>query len=333
MRTKLCELLGIDVPIISAPMGRQAGPLLTAAASNAGGLGTSAVWLFEIDELRRRIREIRSLTTRPFAINLNLNFPQEQRLSAALSENVPIVSFFWGDPAGMVEQVKLAGAKVIQTVGSAAEARLAVSRGADVIVAQGWEAGGHVWSSVATMALVPAVVDAVAPVPVVAAGGICDGRGLAAALALGASGVWMGTRFLAATEADVHPYYQQRLIEAAESDTVHLDNLFDIGWPEAPHRVLRNSTVAAWEAAGRPPIGNRPGEGETVAYTETNEPIIRYEVRAPLRQTKGELEALPLWAGQGVAAVKSIQPAADIMRDVVAEAESILRELALRSIP
>lgn len=327
MRTVLCELLGIDVPLISAPMGRQATSSLTAAVSNAGALGTSALWICDIGEVRQRIQEIRSLTKRPFAVNLNLSFPQEERLAAVLSEGVSIVSFFWGDPGAMVERCKAAGAKVMVTVGSAAEARLALSRGADVIVAQGWEAGGHVWGSVATMALVPAVVDAVGPVPVVAAGGIGDGRGLAAVLALGASGAWMGTRFLASAEADVHPEYLQRLLAASEDEAVHLERLFDIGWPDAPHRVLRNSTVKAWEAAGKPANGSRPGEGDILARSSSDQAIFRYECRAPLRSTQGELEALPHWAGQSVGLVKRVQPAAQIVREVVCEAEAVLRRL------
>ncbi len=121
--------------------------------------------------------------------------------------------------------------------------------GVDVVIAQGWEAGGHVRGRVATMPLVPAVIDAVGPVPVIAAGGIADGRGLAAALALGASGAWIGTRFLASNEAVIHPHYRERILRATEDDTVYLEDLFDIGWPKAPHRVLRNNTVAP----GKPP--------------------------------------------------------------------------------
>jgi nitronate monooxygenase len=140
-----------------------------------------------------------------------------------------------------------------------------VECGVDVVIAQGSEAGGHVRGKVATMPLIPAVVDAVGPVPVIAAGGIADGRGLAAAMALGASGAWIGTRFLASNEAVIHPHYRERIFRATENDTVYLEELFDIGWPKAPHRVLRNSTVAAWEAAGRPVTGQRPGEGQVVA--------------------------------------------------------------------
>ena len=150
---------------------------------------------------------------------------------------MPIISFFWRDPAGLVDLAKAAGATVMHTVANARDARAAVERGVDVIVAQGWEAGGHVRGTVATPPLVPAVVDAVAPVPVIAAGGIADGRGLAAVLALGASGAWIGTRLLASEEAHPHPEYLERVFAASEDDTIHLDDLFHISWPDAPHRV------------------------------------------------------------------------------------------------
>lgn len=327
MRTAICDLLGIDIPIILAPMGIAVGPRLTAAVCNAGGLGTIPLWRADIETLRGQIREVQSLTSKHFAVNLNLDFPQEERLEACLQERVPVISFFWGDPGGLVSRAKAGRAIVMQTVGSAQEAQAAVRHGVDVVVAQGWEAGGHVWGTVATMALVPAVVDAAAPVPVIAAGGIADGRGLAAALALGASGALIGTRFLASSEANIHPHYRDRLLKASESDTVHLENLFDLTWPDAPHRVLRNKTVAGWEAAGRPETGKRPGEGEIVAYSKSIGEILRYRPYTPGADAEGDIESLSMWAGQGVALVKKLQPAADIVREIHDEAAMILKRL------
>ena len=205
MKTDVCERLGIDLPIILAPMGSAVGPELAAAVSNAGGLGILPLWSADLDTLRASIRKTRSLTSAPLAVNLNLEFPQEERLEACLEEAVPIISFFWRDPGDLVARAKAGGAIVLHTVDDGAAARRAVDAGVDVIVAQGWEAGGHVRGMVATMPLVPAVVDAANGVPVVAAGGIADGRGLAAALALGAGAGWIGTRFLAAEEATIHP--------------------------------------------------------------------------------------------------------------------------------
>ena len=327
MKTALCDLLGIQIPIVLAPMGNAVGPKLTAAVCNAGGLGTIPLWRADLDTLSAQIREVKSLTDKPFAVNLNLDFPQEERLEACLQERVPVISFFWGDPGKLVSRAKSGGALVMQTVGSAEEAQAAVRYGVDIVVAQGWEAGGHVWGTVATMALVPAVVDAVAPVPVIAAGGIADGRGLAAALALGASGAWIGTRFLASAEATIHPHYRNRLLNASESDTVHLRDLFDINWPNAPHRVLRNKTVINWEDTGRPEPGKRPGEGKTVAQSDTLGAIVRYRCYTPGADVEGDIEAMSMWAGQGVALVKKLQPAAEIVREIHDEASSILKQL------
>ena len=215
----------------------------------------------------------------------------------------------------------------MQTVGTAKEAQAAVGNGVDVVVAQGWEAGGHVWRNVATMALIPTVVDAIAPVPVVAAGAIADGRGLAATLALGASGEWIGTRFLASKEVAIHPHYRARLFNASENDTVQLDNLFDVGWPAAAHRVLHNTTVANWLAAGRPEPGKRQGEGEIIAYSKSVGNIFRYQCSTPDPEAEDEIKAMSMWAGQGVGLVTKLQSAAEIVHEINSEAAAILKRL------
>ena len=204
----------------------------------------------------------------------------------------------------------------MHTVGTAEEARRAVASGVDVVVAQGREAGGHVWGNVATLPLVPAVVDAVAPVPVIAAGGIGDARGVAAVLALGAQAAWLGTRFLLAEEMPIHEDYRRRLIAATETDPQWYPNLYDVGWPDSPHRALRNSTAKAWEAAGRPPLAQRPGAGDVIAHFASGEPIVRYEPAPPMAGTTDDIEALSMWAGQGVALAKKSQPAADIVTEL-----------------
>ena len=225
-------------------------PRLAAAVSKAGALGM--VTLTWSDDAGAVVRETAALTTRPFGGNFVLTSDHHRRLEAALEAGLRIVSFMWGDSSGYIKPVHDAGGIVMHTVGSAEEARRAVASGVDVIVAQGWEAGGHVWSTVGTLPLVPAVVDAVAPVPVIAAGGIGDARGVAAVLALGAQAAWLGTRFLLAEEMPLHEDYRRALIAAAETDPQWYPNLYDVGWPDAPHRALRNSTARAWEAAGRP---------------------------------------------------------------------------------
>lgn len=261
-------------------------------------------------------------------MNLVTEFSQQERLEVCLEEGVPIISFFWRDPGALVKRAKAGGAHVMYTVGNADDARRAVDSGVDVIVAQGWEAGGHVRGTVATLPLVPAIVDAVGDTPVIAAGGIADGRGMAAALALGAAGVWVGTRFLASEEVSIHPEYQRRILAASENDTAYCENLFDGGWANAPHRVLRNSTVRDWEAAGRPPSGRRPGEGEIIARSPSRGEADRYRSYTPGPDTVGEIEPLSLWSGQGVALVRKVQPAAEIVREMNDDAKVILRRLA-----
>lgn len=326
MQTAVCKALGIEAPIVQAPMGGASCPALAAAVSNAGGLGMLALSWHPPEAARHEIRRTKALTDRPFGVNLVLAFPQDERLRVCLEEGVSLVSFFWGDPAPFVEAVHCAGAKVASTVASAADARAAVAAGVDILVAQGWEAGGHVRGQVATLPLVRAVVEVAEDRPVLAAGGIADGRALAAVLALGAAGAWIGTRFLASEEAAIHPRYRERLLAADETATVHT-GLFDGGWPDAPHRVLRNSTYDRWEAAGRPPPGERPGEGDVLAAAPYGD-LVRYESTMPGPDARGDIDALSLWAGQGVGRIHEVKPAADIVREIAAAAAAVLRGLA-----
>jgi nitronate monooxygenase len=322
-QTSLTRLLNIDIPIILAPMANAVSPELVAAVSNAGGLGMlSATWR-DLESTRQVIRKTRSLTSRPFGVNLVLAWPQEERLAICLEEGVSIISFFWGDSSKYIERVHAAGALVMHTIASAAEARLASEAGVDILVAQGWEAGGHVLGKVATFPLVPRVVDAVAPKPVIAAGGIADGRGVAAAFMLGAAGVWVGTRFLLSEEAVIHTVYQQKLLQAAETDSVH-STLFDIGWPNSPHRSLLNDTIEQWEAAGNPPSGQRPNESEVIGTYGDGSSIRRYESSYPEPGAIGQLESMCLYAGQGVGLASRIQPAAEIVQTMAEEAARIL---------
>jgi NAD(P)H-dependent flavin oxidoreductase YrpB (nitropropane dioxygenase family) len=310
--TPVCELLGIEQPIVLAAMVDV--PPLAAAVSNAGGLGMNTLtWSADVGAV---VAATAALTTRPFGGNLVLTQDRHRRLDQALEAGLRIASFMLGDPSGYVGPVHDAGGIVLHTVGSAEEARRAVAAGVDVIVAQGWEAGGHVGGTVATLPLVPAVVDAVAPVPVIAAGGISDARGVAAVLALGAQAAWVGTRFLLADEMPIHEDYRRALIAAAETDAEWFPNLYDVGWPDSPHRALRNSTSRAWEAAGRPPDDQRPGIGDVVAHFASGEDIVRYEPAPPMVGTTGEIEALSMWAGQGVALARKSQPAADIVAEL-----------------
>lgn len=330
MRTPLCDLLGIGVPIVQGPIGSASVPALAAAVSEAGGLGTIALSWTKPEDVAALVEDVRARTTRPVHANILMEWPPEERLHAVLEAGVKIVSLTWGDPSAYVDHVHAAGAVLIGAVATAEEARRFADAGVDVICAQGWEAGGHVGSEVATMALVPAVADAVAPTPVLAAGGIVDGRGVAAALALGAQGAWIGTRFLLAEEAPLHPYYRERLLGAQAEEAVYARNLFDVGWENAPHRALRNTTRETWEAAGSPPPGERPGEGEVVASRADGAPIVRYSSAMPVATVSGDIEALSMWSGQGIGLVDRVQPAAEIVRELADETDAAIARLAGR---
>jgi NAD(P)H-dependent flavin oxidoreductase YrpB (nitropropane dioxygenase family) len=258
---------------------------------------------------------MRALTARPYGANFVLDFPIDDRLAVALDHGVRVISFFWADASSYLARVKASGALAVQVVGSIGEAKRAADAGFDLIVAQGREAGGHVCGHIGTMALVPQIVDAVAPLPVLAAGGIGDHRGVAAAIALGASGVWIGTRFLAAAEANIHAEYQARVIASSADDTLY-SGLFDIGWPNAPLRTLRNTTTRLWQEAGRPAAPNRPGEGDVVARRADGSEIRRYFFGSPTRDVTEGAEAMALYAGEGVGLVRRASPAVEIVAEL-----------------
>jgi nitronate monooxygenase len=336
LRTPLTDLLGIEHPIVQAPIGSATCPELAAAVTDAGGLGHLAVTWRSLEDTREVVAETRELVEGPFVVNLALDdrtthLPTDEHLEAALEAGAPVVSLSFGDPAPHVERVHDAGATVMATVGSAEEARAAVEADVDVVVAQGSEAGGHLQSDVATMPLVPRVVDATeaaghADTPVVSAGGIADGRGVAAALALGADGAWLGTRFVATREANVVDDYRDRLAEVSETDTVR-SGLFDGGWRGRDHRVLRNSTVEAWEAAGRPPSGERPREGERVGAYPNGDPVERYDDDIPVAGATGDTEAWALYAGQSAGAVDAVRSAGEVVERLTGEAEAAIDRL------
>jgi NAD(P)H-dependent flavin oxidoreductase YrpB (nitropropane dioxygenase family) len=297
--------LGCEVPLMQAPLGRGAAARLAAAVSGAGGLGTLGASWTPPATLREQIREVARATDHPFCVNLVLDFAQEERLEVAAEERAPWVSFSFGLRPDLVTRAHAGGARVLVQVDSADGARAAAAAGADALIVQGVEAGGHVQSVVGLLPLLAEVRRAVS-LPLLAAGGIADPAPARAALAAGAAAVVMGTRFVASEECDAHSRYKSRLLAAEGRDTV-LTGLFDVGWP-APHRVLRNTTFDRWAAAGGPPPGERPGEGEEVVPG-----IPRYAVPMPLAGMEGDLEAMAMYAGQGVGAIDAVEPAAAIV--------------------
>ena len=326
MRTKLCEALGIEYPIIAAPMGPDlTGPELVAAVGNAGGLGILQAQLCPPPLFRSQLQRVRELTEKPFGVNFILHFPCEDLIAICLEEHVSVLSFFWGDPTPYVQRVHAAGAKIFHQVGSVTDAVTSARAGIDVIVAQGVEAGGHVAGEVSTFVLVPRVVDAVAPTPVIAAGGIGDGRGLVAALALGAEAAMMGTRFLATREARAHPLYKQKLLKSTQESTVRTI-LFGHGWSHAPHRTLRTEFVKRWlgnEARGQESRSDEPAVGRTKIGGQEM-PVLRFMGFPPNADASGEIESMNLLAGQSVGLVQEILPASELIRKIMEEADGII---------
>ena len=321
--TAFTRMLGIQHPVVQAPMGLIARADLAAAVSDAGGLGTLAMVRMSPDFIRKQIHKTRALTNRPFAVNLIPAVAHssgiESQFQVCLEERVPVVSLFWCDASPFVRRCHDVGSLVMLQVGSAKEARAAVAAGVDIIVAQGFEAGGHVRGEVALAPLLMSVVETVAPTPVLAAGGIVNGRGLAAALCLGADGVSVGTRFLASAECEAHPDYKKRVVEASETDTIYSE-LFHFGWEDAPHRVLKNA------------LTENPSSEPTsaIARLQLDDQIVEvpaFGSAPPTVHTIGQTELMANYAGQGVGLIHDVRPAAAIVQQTVSEAEETIARM------
>lgn len=318
--TRLNSLLGLEVPLVQAPIGSATTVALVSEVSKAGALGMlSGTWR-STEELRSMIREIKSRTVRPFGVNFVLTIDPMEKIRMCLEEGVRVISFFWGDPRPYIPEVHGHGALVMHTIGDAEEAANLRGQRIDILVAQGIEAGGHVCGRSELFSLIPAVREVVGDSVLVAAGGLGNPNAVRKALECGADGVGMGTRFLASLEADVHPLFQQRILRSQASDTVY-STLFDGGWPNAPHRVLRTEFVAQWEKDGYPKKGHRREEDTIIGYRETGNPVRAYEDSFATSGTVGAIEKFPFYAGQSVGQIESIQTAAEII-------ESIRLELA-----
>ncbi len=343
----LCLRFGIELPIINAPMSEEAGPELAAAVSQAGGLGMLGHGVTEVDDVRRQIREVRARTSKPFGVGLLFPFGNEpmstgeasevrpplpeflkhligreglpekvsnrraaleaadQRLDIAIEEGVPFLACGLGTPSRVVKRAKAAGMRVISLVGSVHAALDVQAKGVDAVVAQGHEAGGHTGKT-STLVLVPKLVDAV-DIPVIAAGGIVDGRGLAAMLILGAQAALIGTRFLATPEARTADSHKQAIV-AMQDDTTLVSRCFT----GKPARVLRNKFTDAW----------RGHEAEILpmpAQMNLVRPLVE-----PAKK-KGLLDVANWPTGQGAVLVQRLMPAGDVVREIAAQAEVILR--------
>lgn len=320
--TPLCDLLGIRYPLCQAGMGYVARSELAIAVSEAGGLGVIAAAHQTPDQLLKEIRIVRDRTDRPFGVDIlfatvrgsgaeaeRYTDDVKRWVEIVLTECVPVVIAGLGNPAAIVPECHRRGQKVMALCGNVKQAGDLAAAGVDVVIAQGHEAGGHT-GRIAGLVLTPAVVDAVAPVPVVAAGGIADGRGLVAALALGAVGVWMGTRFIATPEAYAHQNYKQKIVQIDEEGTV-----VTRAATGKTCRLIRNQFTKSWE--GR--------EKEIEPF-----PIQMMKVGRPatiLGREQGDVEHGVLAAGQSSGLVREIKSARHVVDDILSEAEAVLERL------
>jgi enoyl-[acyl-carrier protein] reductase II len=309
LRTPVCDLFGIEQPILLAGMGGVSMAPLVAAVSNAGGLGVIGAAALSPDDLRAEIRHTRALTQKPFAVDLLAPLPQMivPYLPVLYDEGVTIFVAGLAVPEQHVAEMKRNGLRIMVMTGKVKHAIRAEAAGADVVAAQGTEAGGHT-GEIGTLALVPQVVDAV-KIPVVAAGGIADGRGVVAALALGAQGAVIGTRFIATPEATAAGEYRRALVEANQDDTVRTRC-----YSGKPLRSLKNPYIAAYEAR---PETIRPFP-EQLVISSQRDVMAYWKERADPERT-----CFP--AGQGVGVFHEIKPAAEVLREIVAQAEAVLR--------
>lgn len=321
-RTALCERLGLRYPIVQAGMGQVAYGALAGAVSAAGGLGVIGSGYLNAEELRREIRVVREITDRPFGVDIlfakvegedesakRYTRQVEDQIRVTLEERVPVLISGLGNPLDVVPDCRERGILVMSVVGNVRQAKRLAAAGVDLLIASGAEGGGHV-GRIGTIALVPAVVSAV-ELPVLAGGGIAGGRGLVAALALGAQGIWMGTRFIASTEARAHENYKNRLVAAADEDTV-----VSRGHSGKTVRMLRNRFTDYWAE----------NEAKILPYPRQLQEV---GTEASIRgRIEGDVENGVLPAGQSVALVDSVKPAAAIIEDVVEEARRSLARLA-----
>ncbi len=322
LHTPLCDLLGIRYPICQAGMGYVARSRLAAAVSEAGGLGVLAAAHESPEGLREEIRRVRDATDKPFGVDVLFatmraageevdRFTDAVRgsIDVTLEERVPVLIAGLGNPGPVTAEAHRLGMKVMALCGNVKQARDHAANGVDVVLAQGHEAGGHT-GRIAGLVLIPAIVDAVAPVPVVAAGGIADGRGLVAALALGAVGVWLGTRFIATTEAYAHDNYKNKIVAIDEEGTV-----VSRASSGKPCRLIRNNFTREWD--------KRLEEIQPfpVQYERVGRPA---SVQA---RERGDIENGSAACGQSAGLVHGVRPVREVIDAMVDEARAVLARL------
>lgn len=331
LKTRITEQYGLKVPFINAGMAFVATAPLARAVCKAGGMGMLGIAAMPAEVQQAAIRDIKAVNPGCFGVDIIARFSRIQHIEVCVREQVPVVAFFWDDPPDeWLSRLRAAGSHIWFQVGSVDEAKAAFRRGAEALVVQGSEAGGHNRAAAGTFSLLPAVIDAVPSVPVVAAGGIADGRTVAAALALGADAVWVGTRLLASLEAHAHPQYKDRVVAAGVGDTArHL--IFGPEFPEASTRGLRNRIVREWEGRDHPvpynvvPDPELPVIGQARLYGQQF-PMKRFCGFPPTPDFTGDLEEMSLLAGESVGQTKRLMSATGIVDEMMSDAEAVIRK-------
>lgn len=318
--TPLTDILGCQFPILCAGMGGVARHRLAAAVSNAGGFGCLGMVREQPEFIREEVRRYRAMSDKPFAVNLipAATNPMllKQQINECIALEVQHIVFFWDVDSVLIKICKNNGIHVIHQIGNVRDAYKAVEAGADILIVQGIEAGGHVRGDVSLFGLLPEIVS-MSPVPVIAAGGITTGAGMVAAMALGAQGVSCGTLFLATTESNAHDMHKGKVLNAHAADTI-LCYDFHRNWPmRAAVRVLKNSITQSpthsYEGSQDQPIGNQDGL-----------PIYPLSTDSPLRGAIGDLEAMALYCGQGCGAITSIKHPGIVIKDLMQQADNYL---------
>ncbi len=308
LKTNLCNLLGIEYPILQGGMAWVSTAELAAAVSEAGGLGVIGSGHAPTEWLEEQIKKAKSLTKKPFGVNVMLMSPfAEQNMELIMRERVPVVTTGAGNPGKFIPGLKEVGTRVIPVIPSVALAQRMAKAGVDAVIAEGGESGGHI-GELSTMPLVPQVVDAV-EIPVIAAGGFFDGRGLVAALALGAQGIQMGTRFMSATECTIHDNVKELLIKAKDRDTIVTGRTTG-----HPVRIIRNKLAKQFE--------ERERQGAPVEELEQ-----MGVGRLRMAMVEGEIQEGSVMAGQICSMIKKVEPANDIIKDIMTGAELVLNRL------
>jgi nitronate monooxygenase len=320
LHTPVCDLLGCTYPVLLAGMGGPSRSELVAAVTNAGGFGFLGMVRESPELITSEIANVRERTTRDFGVNLIPAATKrellEAELAACIAAKVPVMALFWDLSADIVKRLRDEGILVACQVGDAKEAEAAQEAGAQIIIAQGVEAGGHVRGRIKLATLLPQVIASV-DVPVIAAGGIVDGKGLATVLRAGAQGAWIGTAFLATTESFSHDYHKQHIVDAQPGTTVHTD-AFHVNWPKGAFvRVLPNSVTRG--ERGDPFSGQKQAIGNEGART-----IWLFSTDSPLKSMTGDFEAMALYAGEGAGAIRAIVPARERLNEIVTEASRLL---------